>query len=285
MTWLCLTLLLIRITVPGLQDFSLYTWTPLHHACVEWSQSYHLAPVFAGLVCGASLPPQDQRLFLNLGIYHWLVASGGHLVFLQNILQKVIKNKPTLLAVLFGYTLICNFQPPIARSLVGLALSLLSERVSLFMTRSQLITSTGALTLFLFPDWWTSFSFQLSWLAALALSVQKTLLRQALMISIVLFPLSQTWSLLHLIYNFLLTPLFAVFLFPMSVIFFILAPVTSLGNLIWDGFFTLAHYLPQDANPLLFDSSNTVIWCYILSLQTLHFIYEMCFSGLEKVDA
>lgn len=270
--------------MPQIQDFSLWTPTSLHGACVAWSESYHLAPVFAGLVCGASLPSLDQKLFLNLGIYHWLVASGGHLVFLQNLLQRVVKNKAALITVLLGYALVCNFQPPIARSLVGLALSLLSDRASLFMTRSQLITSSGALTLFLFPDWWTSFSFQLSWLAALALSVQTTVFRQALMISFVLFPLSQSWSFLHLIYNFILTPLFAVFLFPVSVIFFVLAPFTSLGNLIWEGFFFIARGLPQDINPLVFESSTTTIWCYLLSLQTLHFVFERSFKKLEKLD-
>lgn len=274
MVWICFTLLLLRNLC--LTDLDLGPWlsSPLHQACVNWTQSYSLSPVFAGLVCGAPLQPEDRKLFLNLGVYHWLVASGGHLIFLQSLLQKMISSKAVIVSLLIGYALVCGLQPPIARSLVGLGLALMSERFSFFTSRSQLIVSTGALTLFIFPQWYTSFSFQLSWLAALALSAEKSIFRQSLLISVVLFPLSQTWSLLHLIYNLILTPLFAGFLFPMSLLFFVIAPFTLLGNFIWDCFFIFARHLPSEANPFLFEFSTFTIWCYIFCLQTIQWLLE-----------
>jgi competence protein ComEC len=243
--------------------------------CVQWSFQQQLSPIFAGLICGKSLPAAEQSLFLNLGIYHWLVASGGHLIFIQQILDwSRIKSSRFRFILLLVYTLICGFQAPILRAYMSLLLMYFSNQKGLFLTRQQRNLNAGLLCLCLFPEWLQSFSFQLSWIASLALDPKKSLAFQAFSISIFLWPLSLSWSPLHLIYNIVLTPLFSFFLFPMTIFFFLLAPIFPFGNIFWQVICKALQLLPSESNGLVSPDSSTDVWVYIWTVQIILLVLE-----------
>lgn len=268
MIWICLCTLFLRITL--FQNLDLGPYLPLHlqQLCFSWVDSFRLNNIFAGLICGRSLPPTEKNIFLQLGIYHWVVASGGHLIFLQSSIEKIgLKNKKIVCLFLFTFAFICGFQPPIARSLLSLLIAQSSQRYSLFLTRNQTTLCAGLITLTLFPHWYLSMSFQLSWLTALALNNTSSNVVKCLSVSLILLPLSQTWSLLHLFYNIFFTPVFSHFIFPMTAIFFVIAPWTLWGNQIWDWIYHFMSLLPAQSSSLE-PTPGFFIWSYLFSIQT-----------------
>ncbi|MBY0383765.1 ComEC/Rec2 family competence protein [bacterium] len=210
----------------------------------------------------------EKNLFLQIGIYHWIVASGGHLIFLQTFIEKIgLKNSKIVFLFLLIFTLVCGFQPPIARSFISLFIAQFSKKHSLFLTRNQTTICAGLLTLLLFPQWYCSMSFQLSWLTALAFNNSQSDFVKCFMVSIFLVPLSRGWSARHLLYNVFLTPIFSHFLFPMTFIFFALAPWTLIGNQVWDFIFYIMALLPSQNLPLT-PMPSFFIWSYLFLIQT-----------------
>lgn len=270
MPWILFLLVYLRLCFWQNHDLALQPPSFFQNSCLSWVKIYQLHSVFSGLICGQSLQPHEKNLFLNLGVYHWFVASGGHLIFLQTMIETWIsKNKVIISSVLILYSLVCGFQPPMVRSLVSLGLAVLSNRFALFLTPTQICLNAGLATLLLFPSWYNSFSFQLSWLAALALQQFRSDAAKSLMVSLFLFPLSQTWSALHLLYNVFLTPLFSKILFPMTFLLFLIAPFTNGGTLLWTFLLKMAEELPSQQVYFSPSSSPTLIWLYIGLLQWL----------------
>jgi predicted membrane metal-binding protein len=273
MAWILFVLLHLRLLLLHNYDLALQPPVLFHSVCLSWVEEYRLHSVFSGLICGHALEPNEKNLFLNLGVYHWFVASGGHLIFLQTTIEMwLTKNKILIAILLFLYSLVCGFQPPMVRSLSSIGLSVFSSRFALFLNPTQICLNSGLLTLLLFPDWYNSFSLQLSWLTALALHQTKSESAKSFMVSIYLFPLSQTWSALHLFYNVLLTPLFSKLLFPMTFLFFLLAPITSFGSVLWTFLLKGAEVLPSQQVHFSLNSSPTLIWIYIGLLQGLQYL-------------
>ncbi len=270
MIWFALAAVYVRILFFNRFDVSF--WIPLtfHRACTNWAEIHLLHPVFSGLVCGEDLPLSLKTVFLPLGVYHWFVASGGHLVFLQLLLQKLpLKNSIFTFCLLMAFSLTCGLQPPIARALISLIIGKLSGRWSLFLKPHQITWLAGLWSLALFPQWYTSFSFQLSWLVALALPWSSKHSLQSLWVSLLLVPISLHWSPLHLLYNIVLTPVFSLILFPLTLLGFALAPLTLIGNHLWELVIVFCKWLPSDHNPLSLPSP-LVLWIYILALQCAH---------------
>ncbi len=273
MAWILFVFLHFRLLLLQNYDLALQPPALFQSACLSWVEQFQLHAVFSGLICGQTLESNEKTLFLNLGVYHWFVASGGHLIFLQTTIETwLTKNKMLVACLLFLYSLICGFQPPMVRSLSAIGLSVFSSRFSLFLNPTQICLNSGLLTLLLFPDWYNSFSLQLSWLTAMALHQSKSESVKSLMVSIYLFPLSQTWSALHLFYNVLLTPFFSKVLFPMTFLFFVLAPITSFGSVLWTFLLKGAAELPSQQVHFSLNSSPTLIWIYIGLLQSLQYL-------------
>jgi hypothetical protein len=272
--WFLFVFFFLRVLVYSGSSWDLHSLSTQSY-CVQWANHYQLMPVFAGLICGQPLPSSERSLFLNLGIYHWLVASGGHLLFIQLVLEKGgVKKNWVRSTVLLAYTMVCGFQAPILRAYTSLILDLFSKKQGLFLTRQQRNLNSGLFCLCLFPDWFGSFSFQLSWIASLAIQPKRSAAFQALNVSLFLWPLCQSWSFLHLIYNILLTPIFSLFLFPMTLFFFLLAPLLPFGNFFWQIFYKIFEHLPGEIVEIERFESSILVWIYIFSLQTVLLIYE-----------
>jgi predicted membrane metal-binding protein len=276
--WTCFALLLLRLwcfsDVPSLQPPD-----DLHKACVQWSSAFGLDPLFASLICGSSLNSSYRHLFLNLGIYHWFIASGSHLVLLMQFLKKMrITNLKILALLLFLYALTTSWQAPIVRALFLLLLSLFSEHNELQMTPQEKNLCSALLCLTLNPEWFLSLSLPLSWLCSLACERKAVPWKESLKISLFLLPLFYKWSALHVLYNTLLTPLFSLFLFPLSLVFFMTAPlargISSWGNLMWEHVVSVLRILPGDTNPLLIGPSMETVWLYVFLLQFFLLTFE-----------
>lgn len=274
MLWFIYAALFLRILFFDRFDVTSLFPSTFHEACGTWTFIHRLHPVFSGLLCGSDLPAALKSLFLQLGIYHWFVASGGHLVFLQAFLQRLhVRHFSLTMALLFAFSMTCGMQPPIVRAFMGILLARLSLRWALFLRSHQITLLAGLASLLVFPKWYTSFSFQLSWLVALALPWSSKHFLQSLWVSILLIPLSFHWSFLHLLYNIVLTPLFSVLLFPLSIFFFAIAPWTLIGNSMWEFVVFCCQYLPKDHNPLSLPPP-LLCWVYILSIHCAHLIFQ-----------
>ncbi len=272
--WTCFIILFFRLWF-FVDGPPLPSTNHLHSACVQWNTTFGLDPLFASLICGSALPIQYRQLFLSLGIYHWFIASGSHLILLMQFLKKIkITNLKFLTLLLFLYAITTSWQAPIVRALLLLLLSLFSEHNELQLTTQEKNLSASLLCLSLNPEWFLSLSLPLSWLCALACDRPSVLWKESLKISLFLLPLFYKWSALHVFYNILLTPLFSLFLFPLSLIFFLLAPLVSWGNFMWAQVVTLLQTLPGDTNSLVFGSSLEIVWLYTFLLQFLLLIYE-----------
>lgn len=124
------------------------------------------------ILCGKKIT--DVTLLKNLvhcGLIHLFVISGGHLQFILAVLKKT--KCPTWLihSGLVLFSLFTGFQAPLVRiTIQHFTNSYLKKRNILLRPDLQIFIGS-AVTLLLFPNWISSWSFHLSWMASLALAV------------------------------------------------------------------------------------------------------------------
>lgn len=136
------------------------------------------------LVCGKnfSSAAQSQHLIAS-GLIHLFVVSGSHLQILQKLLQIPLKKlcnklpslvfylETTILALLFIYSAVCKFNPPIFRCFLAVFFIFSSQKLGLRWRTQTLVLISGLFCLVLAPEWATSLSLQMSWIAALTLII------------------------------------------------------------------------------------------------------------------
>ena len=185
-------LILIALSLPfDLRNLLQSTSTKLHQLCLN--SLAHLAPsteahaTAQALVCGHEIENLDVRsLFASTGLIHLLVVSGSHLIIIKNILEfflsKIqlitprISNKSTTFIVftlLFLYVLMCLMNPPVTRSYIGLLVAIAAEKWKFRWPPTTQQFFTSAVSIFINPYWLVSLSFQMSWLASLALNTSE----------------------------------------------------------------------------------------------------------------
>ena len=185
------------------------------------------------LVCGKKVSDPNNFIALQAtGLIHIFVVSAGHLVVVREILLFLGWSRLFLTFALICFTLLTGLQAPCVRSLVSLFLVSYLSRKKLFLSPSQTVFFTGILTLAIFPKWCQSFSLQLSWAAALALSISTTLqnknnseflrlLISSFWVFVILLPFLQSLGGLHplsILWNITLGSLTAFFLFPLCLL-------------------------------------------------------------------
>lgn len=182
------------------------------------------------LLCGEKIT--DARLKENLSktsLIHIFVVSGSHLLLLDQVLS--ILGIPLFLrfACLGFYSLAVGWQPPAARALMALLLRTGFRHYRIYFPGDLVVLTCGLAALVLFPPWWTSMSFQMSWCAALALTLPsllgvksrswKAVLLAQVLIFVVMMPVLWGWGSLHplgIVTNLLLAPVVALVLLPLS---------------------------------------------------------------------
>ena len=238
----------------------------------------------SALVCGQKI--SDETSFMNLratGLIHIFVISAGHLVVLSQILLFLKTPRLCVSLILFFFTLMTGWQAPCVRSLIGAALGFYFSKQKNYLSAPQLVFFTGLLTLALFPDWCSSLSLQLSWAAALALSLASTfrnknysdlqhLILTSALVFLVLLPFMQSLGGVHplsIIWNITLGSVTALLLFPLSVLSFVSPFCLELLEKIMKAFWwslRLSHDFKFEPVPATSSLVRGWIWIFSLHL-------------------
>ena len=203
-----------------------------HNFCLqrlpEQAQSY---PELQAIVCGKNFADASvSEIYTATGLIHLFVVSGAHLLLIQKILHKIYDPKRNFVLIglcLLIYGLCCNLNPPVTRSLIALAIGAVTSKNRLYWPENFKIFIGGLIALIFHPAWITSVSLQLSWLAALIISMnslylaKKSILLRQVVFFIFLAPVLsffQTPNPLTIFTNLIFAPVLEFILFPLGLI-------------------------------------------------------------------
>jgi predicted membrane metal-binding protein len=188
--------------------------------------------LLGAFICGKSLSPGTIRdLWTTTGLYHLLVVSGSHLIaliscwdFLTLSAKAALPKSNTSFEpaftvlealLLLAFSLMTGFQAPLVRSLLGKLLNHLSQTYKWGWPSDIIVMSSGVSCLLLFPDWISSRSLILSWMASLALTQGRGLLQKAVYVFAFVLPCLWGWGQLNpitILVNVILAPVQGVVL-------------------------------------------------------------------------
>lgn len=253
---------------------------PFHEFCLENIQANGAyREIYSALSCGQKLDVNSSvgQLVRKSGLIHLFVISGAHLVFLEHWVRKLGQKAwiPAMLEwpILLLFTLTSQINPPITRALIQIALKKLNLRFELNWNGPALCMGSGLICLCLFPEWWNSFSLQLSWLATLSLMIAARLkLWPPLVVYLLIMPLLGRLSYLHpvsILCNCFGAILFSLVLFPLSLIGSFLPFAHKAVDPLWTIFFQTLKIVPDNLafQPFVPGLSQASSWVYIFSLQ------------------
>lgn len=154
----------------------------LHQQCISWfsrtsetiSSSYDLSRSF---ICGQKVTQAQQKYTLQKsGLYHAIVVSGGHFLFLESVLKRLFWPAWLRIILLGLYYLMTGLQAPGLRCLMQMGLSTARSRYGNALSATALCFYSGLLCLIICSPLWTSLSFWLSFTVSLSLSFSSELL-------------------------------------------------------------------------------------------------------------
>lgn len=251
------------------------------------------------LLCGEKVTDAPLRDHLSqTSLIHIFVVSGSHLLWIDEVLS--ILRIPFFVRWIFlgGYTLLVGWQAPAARALAGISLRRLSLFCRLHFPGDLVVLITGLLCLVLYPDWWRSMSFQMSWCASLGMVLPSSLgllkarlWRRALLSQLciygVMIPTLWGWGTLHpvgILINLFITPLIGFALLPLAVAAWVSSWGESLFVWSFDIFNRLLPYLSEPvALPQGQALPTAAIWIWIFCLHLgAHFMRIQLFRQRER---
>lgn len=256
----------------------------LHNQCLsalplkgQWK------PVYEALICGQRLPRGSIRqTFTEGGLIHLMVVSGAHLIFMEKLWMKCplpFFKKTGLFFLIVFYALITHLHPPVVRALFSFFLFQMSHSKKLFWSHPLVTQLSGIFCLIYSPQWISSFSLQLSWLAALAYGISSSPLKKAFIIYLVAFPLISQWQFLHpltVLVNWLLSPIIGFIMLPLSFVTALFSFLQPLSDTVWSLIFLILKWisglLPDLPKPSFFQNAREYIWLYIASVFLLSHI-------------
>ena len=202
-------------------------------------ESYSHAELQA-LVCGKNFVDASiSDIYKSTGLIHLFVVSGAHLILIERILRHFFdpthkKNIWLLAFCLLIYAFCCNLNPPVTRSLIALAIGSVTAKNHLRWPENFKILICGLFALIFQPIWITSISLQLSWLAALVVSInslylseKNRLLKQSLFFVILapVLAIFQTPNPLTIFMNLIFAPVLEFILFPLGLLVWLIPPL------------------------------------------------------------
>jgi predicted membrane metal-binding protein len=178
-----LTYTLGTIRISFLDHFTFLS-TRAHQFCLNLLPANpQTEPALQALVCGHNFESlETSQLYLSSGLIHLFVVSGSHLILAEKVLGSVFKIWPLkysstlIICCLFMFCIVCELNPPVVRSFLGICLGLYLARKHRHWPRDYTILITGLLCVSLKPEWTMSLGLQMSWLAALAIHINERLL-------------------------------------------------------------------------------------------------------------
>lgn len=269
--------------------------TSLHEVCLSFAPRSEYKEIYEAIVCGA--PLHDGPYFENfraLGICYIFVVSGTHLLCVEYWLAKVLRRlkraQVFLLSALFAYSLMTGFQPPVVRSLFSLLLSQMNQSTRLFWRPPWIALISALLCILLFPEWFGSLSFRLSWAAGIALSVpfQKqpawcANLKRCALIYVFLIPILLPLGIAHpfsIFTTWLLAPAVGHGMLPLSIAVFLFHPLTASVDALWRVLFRITGPIAEVMIPPLKPSpvESLVQWTYLGVLNFGVMLYATAFK-------
>lgn len=264
---------------------------PFHEMCLQLAPSSHHQLLYSALVCGSNLQNDSfSEALRSTSLLHIAIVSGSHLVLLESILRwllpKQLSQFKSIFFLLLIFCLMTAWQPPAVRSLLTLLLQKLNQNYRLNWNGLQLTFFAGISTWCFFPQWYFSYSFLLSWGASLALclvpQVAQLKFHQQwqvhLSVYVLLMPLLIPFGGSHpfsVLCNWWIGPLFSFLLFPLSLVAFLIPPLTLVTDFMWSlsvQFISfIGAYVPQP--DLSVETPISLLWFYLFFIQFLfHFI-------------
>jgi competence protein ComEC len=249
----------------------------LHFACLNFTPRSLFSSFYAAIVCGENISSASNELlgFKSLGIFHLLVISGSHLIFLSILLEKLLKMKRNSFLsflVLGTFCLMTGFQAPVVRSFFSLAADTFQRKYKLFWTSFEIAFLSLCLCIALNPAWRGSYSLLLSYMACLALMFtgHKHLWEKAVVIYFLMFvfllPLAPP-HFLSIVVNPFLDLFVGFFIFPLSFFTYIFHFLTPVTDFFWQVLFVLlkklSPYVPQYD---FYKISKNLLWIFALTL-------------------
>jgi ComEC/Rec2-related protein len=259
---------------------------------VSFNNGGEFHSIYESLACGSRMDnPEFDRIFKDLGLIHYFVVSGFHLIYLESVLNyfdflKKSQWKISFLLVVFAFS--TGFNPPVVRSLVALFLKWHIEKKELRTGAIQQVLISILIVLVLNPSWLTSVSLHLSWAAALALSLR--IANPALLLATLyffIFPILSQFQIAHPLsplVSFLFGFVFSFLYFPLSFLSHYFSFLSPLGDEIWritlPFFKTLSTEIHGISPHFRFTLSGVYYLCALhilaLSFRVLYLRYYFC---------
>jgi ComEC/Rec2-related protein len=167
----------------------------LHGLCLSWFTPLDATNrpengLSRSFICGHKVTEVKQKIVLQKsGLYHTIVVSGGHFLFLESVLKWLAWPRWLRFISLCAYYLMTGLQPPGLRCLMQLGLASVAKSRDWRFSSPALCFYAGLLCLAVSADLWTSLSFWLSLSVSLALCFSKELLPQKARTLQIVFPI------------------------------------------------------------------------------------------------
>lgn len=143
----------------------------LQSECIDWFSNPKAPNDLSGsFICGKKVTnTQHKSLLQKSGLYHAIVVSGGHFLFLEYLLKRLALPTVIRFLILLLYYLTTGLQPPGLRCLAQMGLAAITVRLNLKMSSSSQCFLSGLLCLALCSLLWNSLSFWLSFAVSMSL--------------------------------------------------------------------------------------------------------------------
>jgi competence protein ComEC len=230
--------------------------------CLKLTPESLYAQIYSALICGKNLSatPLTQNL-KNLGIYHVIIVSGSHLIFLSVLIEKIFfsprleKLKLISFPLLLFYALATGAQPPVIRALVSIVMDKIQKKNKLFWNQNEVTFVSLLICLTLFDPWKSSYSLLLSYVASVILSLasKKNQLLKNIWIYILILPFLLPLAAPHplsFLSNMILSPILGAVLFPLSFVAFLVPHFNLLIDPLWKVFLFVCGVLGSELQSL-----------------------------------
>ena len=281
---LVLFLIFFNLVKVDLSDSFTGVVTYLNNACLSLVPDSEYGEVYEAIGCGKRISNIGLRQVLaTTGLVHIFVVSGTHLSFFGKLLRRL--KIPNFLEIILMamYSMATSFNPPVVRAFLSFLFKKLNKRFCLAWPKDVLVWHVSFLCLIIFNQWFDSFSFLLSWSAALGISFSaksKNLLVKNVCIYLVMFPVLMNISTPHpmvILINTVMLPIFGLVFFPLTLLTLALNFISPVTDFIWKYFLLLLDFLSNEI-PLFKSDVNLsykTMFYYLITLHIVFIVYRL----------
>ncbi|MEN0058842.1 MAG: ComEC/Rec2 family competence protein [Bdellovibrio sp.] len=267
------------------------------HACLErLPENLDHVSSLASLLCGEKIiDPTQKKTLIKTSLIHIFVVSGSHLLLWEKWMCFLRLPWALRGAFLCFYCLLVGWQAPAVRALLHLSSTVLLRTLRVHLPGDLKVLGSGLLCLILFPAWWQSLAFTMSWCASLALTLpglfrlrtswQRLAFTQFAIYFLMSAPLWGLGSLhpLNILYNFFLAPAVSFVLLPLAVLTWLCPSLGGFFDQVMEIFFAT---LPALSEPIVFSqgqppqAASLWLWIFIWHIG-LHFLRCWLWRGQD----